>query len=147
MIEAGDFLEHASVFGNLYGTSQAQIRRTLDTGKDLLLEIDWQGARSIRAAYPETVSIFILPPSEAALKERLIGRGMDDREVIDRRMQSARGEISHFGEYEFSVVNDDFEQAFDELCLIIRACRLKTSSRRRRVGSLTGELIASESAV
>ena len=106
-----------------------------------------QGARSIRGAYPDAVSIFILPPSEAALKERLIGRGMDDRDVIDQRMQAAMGEISHFGEYEFLVVNDDFERALDELCLIIRACRLKTSFQRRRLGSRLDSLIASADSV
>ena len=143
MIADADFLEHAKVFGNLYGTSLTQIERTLANGTDLLLEIDWQGARAIRAAYPQTVSIFILPPSEATLKKRLIDRGMDGPDVINQRMQAAMGEISHFSEYEFLVVNDNFERAFEELCLIIRACRLKTAPQRTRLHSKLRSLMAS----
>lgn len=147
MVLEGDFLEHAEVFGNLYGTSSAQIQRSLDNGSDLLLEIDWQGARGIRKAYPNAVSIFIMPPSEAALRERLIGRGVDGQEVIDQRMQAAMGEISHYNEYEFLVVNDEFERALDELCLIISACRLKTTSQRNRLDTSLGSLMASGDAV
>ena len=147
MIQAGDFLEHAQVFGNLYGTSFKQIHRTLDTGQDLLLEIDWQGARSIRSSYSDAVSIFVMPPSEAALRERLVGRGMDGEEVINQRMQAAMSEISHYREYEFLVVNDDFERALEELCLIVSACRLKTASQRNRLSDSLGRLMASADTV
>jgi guanylate kinase len=143
LIDEGDFLEHAEVFGNLYGTSNAQIQRTLDNGTDLLLEIDWQGARSIRQVFPGTVSIFVLPPSEAALRQRLIGRGGDDPSVIEQRMRSARGEMSHFAEYEFLVINDEFDRALEELCMIIGACRLKTQARRPDLGSDLRDLMAS----
>jgi len=142
-VEEGDFLEYAEVFGNLYGTSNAQIQRTLDNGTDLLLEIDWQGARSIRLVFPGAVSIFVLPPSESALRERLIGRGGDESAVIEQRMRAARGEMSHFGEYEFLVVNDDFDRALEELCMIIGACRLKTQTRRPNLGSDLSDLMAS----
>jgi len=147
MIVEGDFLEHAKVFGNLYGTSLGQIQRTLDNGTDLLLEIDWQGARSIRDIYPEVVSIFIMPPSQAALRERLVGRGKDGQEVIESRMQAAVSEISHYREYEFLVVNDEFERALDELSLIIHACRLKTASQRNRLGRSVASLMASAGTV
>jgi len=147
MIVEGDFLEHAKVFGNLYGTSLGQIQRTLDNGTDLLLEIDWQGARSIRDIYPEVVSIFIMPPSQAALRERLVGRGKDGQEVIESRMQAAVSEISHYREYEFLVVNDEFERALDELSLIINACRLKTASQRNRLGRSVASLMASADTV
>ncbi len=147
MITAGDFLEYAEVFTNLYGTSQAQIQRTLSNGTDLLLEIDWQGARSIRRAFPNAVSIFILPPSTAALRERLIERGGDDPRVIEQRMQAAIGEISHFCEYEFLLVNKDFDKALEELCAIIHACRLKTAIQRQRLGPDLGGLIAPANAL
>ncbi len=142
-VDEGDFLEYAEVFGNLYGTSNAQIQRTLGNGTDLLLEIDWQGARSIRQAYPRAVSIFILPPSESALKQRLLGRGGDDPAVIEQRMRSAQGEMSHFAEYEFLVVNDDFDRALEELCVIIAACRLKTQIRTPNLESDLTDLMAS----
>ena len=132
MISRDDFVEYAEVFDNLYGTSRAEIQRMLNKGVDLLLEIDWQGARSIRQSHPEVHSIFILPPSQAALRQRLVGRGGDRPEIIEQRMQTAVGEMSHFEEYEYLLINDDFDQAVDELSLIIRACRLKTDPQRRR---------------
>jgi guanylate kinase len=145
LVADGEFLEYAEVFGKRYGTSKAQIQRSLDTGIDLLLEIDWQGARNIRRAYPEAVSIFIVPPSEAALRERLVGRGGDDPAVIEERMQAAMSEMSHFDEYEFLVINDDFAQAVDDLCVIVRACRLKTATQRQRLD--LGSLMASADSV
>lgn len=143
MIANGEFLEYAKVFGNLYGTSKTQIQHRLDAGVDLLLDIDWQGARIIRQAYPDAISIFILPPSEAALRERLVGRGDERPTVIEERMRSANSEMSHFEEYEFLLINDDFERALDELGGIIGACRLKTASQRRHLGPDLGGLIAS----
>ena len=143
MIARGDFIEHAEVFGNLYGTSQSEIQKMLDNGIDLLLEIDWQGARSIRQSHPRARSIFILPPSDAALRERLLGRAGDDPDVIEKRMQAAVSEMSHYGEYEFLLINDDFERTLDEFCVIIRACRLSTDSQRARLASTLDELMAS----
>ncbi len=146
MIQEGEFLEYAQVFGNLYGTSLTQIDQILDTGTDLLLELDWQGARSIRDIYPDTVSIFVMPPSETALRERLVARRMDQKEIIHQRMQAAMSEISHYREYEFLVVNDDFERALEELCLIIGASRLKTASQHKLLREILDRM-ASEGSV
>jgi len=115
MIAAGEFLEHASVFDNLYGTSQAAVEAALAAGKDLLLEIDWQGARQVRARLPEAVDVFVLPPSRAALAERLRGRGTDSPEVIARRLADSVTELSHWGEFRYVVVNDRFETALADL--------------------------------
>lgn len=147
MIAADDFLEHAEVFGNLYGTSKVQIRRTLDSGLDLVLEIDWQGARRVRALYPDTVSVFILPPSEDTLRERLVGRGRDDPATIDARMQQAKSEMSHFAEYEYLLVNDDFAVALEGLRAIVLASRLKTHAGRARSSPVVAALLASAGAV
>jgi len=143
MIDAGDFLEHAEVFGNLYGTSVSQIHRTLDSGTDLILEIDWQGGRSVRERYPDTVSIFILPPSEATLRQRLVGRGRDDDETIEQRMRAAVSEMSHYAEYEYLLVNDDFDEALAALRSIVVASRLKTPIQLKRLAPVVGELLAS----
>ena len=115
MVASSEFVEHAEVFGNLYGTSKQQLDRMLGTGTDLVLEIDWQGARIVRESFPSNVSIFVLPPSEAVLRERLVLRG-DDPNVIERRMRAALGEMSHYAEYDYLLVNDDFETALQELC-------------------------------
>lgn len=129
MIAREEFLEHAQVFGNLYGTSRPEVDRALAAGDDLVLEIDWQGARRIRALYPQAVTIFILPPSITALRTRLEARGEDRPEVIERRMQAAAAEMSHCGEYEYVVVNDDFAQAVEDLRAIVQASRLRTAAR------------------
>jgi len=147
MVAAGEFLEHAEVFGNFYGTSTEQIQRALDRGIDLVLEIDWQGARVVRQQYPNAISIFILPPSEAALRERLVARGRDTPEVIEARMDSARDEMSHFHEYEFLLVNDDFETALEELCTVVLASRYRTAYRHRRLSAPVAGLIASGSPI
>lgn len=147
MADADEFLEHAEVFGNLYGTSKAEIRCTLDSGLDLVLEIDWQGARRVRALYPDTVSVFILPPSEATLRERLVGRGRDDPATIDARMQQAMSEMSHFPEYEYLLVNDDFAVALEGLRAIVIASRLKTNVGHARLGPVVADLLASADAV
>ena len=119
MRDADKFLEHAEVFGNLYGTSIDQIRAQQEQGLDVILEIDWQGARNIRQRMKNVLSVFVLPPSFDTLRERLEGRGQDDDEVIQERMDAAMAEMSHFDEYEFLIVNDDFETACDELAGIL----------------------------
>ncbi len=146
MVDREEFVEYAEVFGNSYGTSKLEISTQIERGVDLVLEIDWQGARAIRAAFPAAVSVFILPPSESTLRERLLKRG-DDPDVIERRMRSALGEISHFDEYEFLVVNDVFEQALDELRGVVRSCRLKTPLRQRHLAPGLAGLIASAKAI
>ena len=118
MVAAGDFLEHARVFDNFYGTSRAAVTARLEQGMGVILEIDWQGARRVRELLPEAVSIFILPPSRDALEERLTSRGQDGDEVIARRMRDAISEISHYDEYDYLIINDDFQQALDDLLLI-----------------------------
>ena len=133
----GAFLEQAQVFDNYYGTSQAAVQSLLDEGHDVVLEIDWQGARQVRKAFPEAISIFIVPPSVAALRERLGNRGQDDESIIERRMRDARSELSHYAEYDYLVVNDDFDLALDELQCIVRAERLKlTRSAARNTAAL-----------
>ena len=120
----GDFLEHAEVFGNLYGTSQSAVERTLAEGHDLILEIDWQGAQQVRRALPQARSIFILPPSREALNERLNNRGQDADEVIASRMAQAVAEMSHYVEYDYIVINDDFQTALDDMKSILRSNRM-----------------------
>lgn len=119
MVERGEFLEYARVFGNLYGTSKAAVRRLMQQGKTVLLDIDWQGARHIRRKMPDCGSIFILPPSLDELERRLRDRGQDSEDVIRQRMQLARNEMQHADEYDFVVVNDDLDGALGELCAIV----------------------------
>lgn len=119
MIAEGAFLEHADVFGNYYGTSQAIVEKQLSLGHDVLLEIDWQGAAQIRERMPHVVSIFILPPSLAALEKRLTGRGQDSEEVIARRLSEAINEISHYKDYDYLIINDNFEVALKELAAVV----------------------------
>jgi guanylate kinase len=120
MVAADRFLEHANVFGNSYGTSRAATENLLRQGKNIILDIDWQGARAIKEKMPESVSVFILPPSRAALEQRLTGRGQDTPEVIARRMREAVSEMSHYKEFDHVVVNDDFEAALKDLQAVIR---------------------------
>ncbi len=119
MVEAGEFLEHARVFDNYYGTSKPQVEGMLRGGDTVLLEIDWQGAQQIRRAMPECRSIFILPPSRAALEQRLRGRQTDNDEVIARRLRDSIADMSHWSEFDYVVVNDDFERATAELETIV----------------------------
>lgn len=119
MVAADRFLEHATVFGNFYGTSRAAAENMLLQGKNIILDIDWQGARAIKVKMPESVSIFILPPSRAELKDRLIKRGQDTREVIESRMRQAMTEMAHYSEFDHVVVNDDFDAALDDLRVVI----------------------------
>jgi guanylate kinase len=132
MAARGEFLEHARVFDNSYGTARAQVQDSLDAGQDLILEIDWQGARQVRAALPECVSIFILPPSRAELERRLRGRGSDAEDVIQRRLRDAASDMAHWAEFPYVVVNDDFERALQELQAIVQG--RGDASRRGREG-------------
>lgn len=127
LINRSAFLEHAQVFDNFYGTSQAWVEQELQEGRDVILEIDWQGANQIRKQIPETVSVFILPPSREELLSRLTGRGTDSQEIIDRRMQDAENEMSHYGEFDYLVINDDFDIALQELRSIVLARRQRTA--------------------
>ena len=120
MVANGEFVEHATVFGNSYGTSKQAIEAQIQSGKSVILDIDWQGARAIKKWRPEAVSIFILPPSRAALRERLTNRKQDSQEVIDRRMREAVAEMSHYQEFDHLVVNDDFAAALEDLKAILR---------------------------
>lgn len=122
LIKNGQFLEYARVFDNYYGTSRAWVEQQMAEGKDIILEIDWQGAEQVRKQIANTVNIFILPPSYQTLKSRLIGRG-DANDIVNRRMQGAREEISHYRDYDFLVINDDFDTALAELNTIIRAMK------------------------
>ena len=140
MVATGDFLEHALVFGNRYGTAESSVRSQLGQGQDLLLEIDWQGARQVRARFPSAVSIFILPPSAQVLEQRLRGRGLDSAEVIRDRMAGARAEMSHYAEYDYLLVNDVFESALDDLACLLRAERLRCSNSESRLAALLTEL-------
>ncbi len=142
LADAGDFLESAEVFGNFYGTSQGWVRETLATGVDVILEIDWQGAQQVRRLLPEAISVSVLPPSKAALEQRLTGRGQDGPEVIARRMAEAVSEMSHYGEADYLVVNDVFETALDELCAIITASRLRVTAQQVRHTALLASLLA-----
>lgn len=125
MLEAGEFLESAIIYGNHYGTSQNWIERERAEGRDVLLEIDWQGAQQVRRLMRQVVSIFILPPSPEVLETRLRGRRQDSEEVVARRLAAAREEIGHVSEYEYVIINDDFDRAALDLRSIIRAERLK----------------------
>ena len=121
MIDDDQFLEHARVFDNYYGTARASVEKLLASGKHVILEIDWQGARQVKAKLPDTVGIFILPPSREQLEQRLRARGTDDETVIARRMRDADREMSHFPDAEYLVINDDFEQALFDLDTIIHS--------------------------
>jgi guanylate kinase len=132
LVEEGAFLEHARVFDNYYGTSEAAVREPLSKGLDVVLEIDWQGASQVRRRFPEAVSVFIAPPSIVALRERLSGRGQDSEEVVNRRMADARSELSHYPEYDYLVINDDFETALAELRAIVVAERLREPRQSAR---------------
>lgn len=129
MSRHGDFLESAEVYGNLYGTSQSWIRDEMAQGRDILLEIDWQGAAQVRRGFPEALSVFILPPSLEALEMRLKGRGQDSAEVIDRRMQTAREEMSHVAEFDYVIINDRLDHAVQQLKAIVAAARLRCDNQ------------------
>jgi guanylate kinase len=140
MQQSGDFLESAEIYGNRYGTSQKWIEGERAAGRDVLLEIDWQGAQQVRRLVPGTVGIFVLPPSLEALEARLKGRGQDDAQVIARRMTAAREEISHAAEYDYVIINEDFSRAALDLRSIVRAERLKTAIQLARHSSLINRM-------
>lgn len=141
MIADGDFLEHATVFGHAYGTHAGALQAQLDQGLDVILEIDWQGAAQVRAAFPASRSVFILPPSLEVLRERLSRRGQDSAAVITQRMQEAQTEISHWHEFDYLVVNEDFQDALGDLQAIIRSCRLGREVQGRQHTALLAELL------
>ncbi|MRT58157.1 guanylate kinase [Enterobacteriaceae bacterium RIT693] len=142
MIAEEAFLEHAEVFGNYYGTSRQAIENVLATGVDVFLDIDWQGAEQIRQKMPQSRSIFILPPSKDELDRRLRGRGQDSEEVIAKRMAQAVAEMSHYAEYDYLIVNDDFDTALSDLKIIIRAERLRMGRQKMRHDALISKLLA-----
>ncbi len=142
MIERGEFLEHARVFGNLYGTSQAEVEKTLAAGTDVLLEIDWQGADQVRRLMPQACSIFIVPPSREILQSRLRGRASDSSAVIERRLQEAVADMKHFSNYEYLIVNDDFELAVEQLCAVVMAKRVEVLRQSDEQQALLSNLLA-----
>ncbi|CAH0532307.1 Guanylate kinase [Vibrio stylophorae] len=142
LIDESSFLEYAEVFGNFYGTSRPWIEQNLAQGIDIFLDIDWQGARQIRQQMPAAKSIFILPPSKEELERRLNTRGQDSAEVIAKRMDQAQSEISHYDEYDYVIVNDDFDAAIVDFKAIIRAERLKQVKQAAKYSSMIAGLLA-----
>jgi guanylate kinase len=143
LIEEGAFFEHAEVFGNYYGTSKVVIEQTLRQGIDVFLDIDWQGARQVKAQIPDTATIFVAPPSKEELKRRLTERGQDSAEVIEQRMTKAVAEISHYHEFDFVVVNDNFTAALSELDAIVTTRRLRKEKQIIRHQQLFDNLLGS----
>ena len=141
MLERAEFLEHARVFGNLYGTSGVWVKQQLDRGQDIILEIDWQGVQQVKRLLPQARSIFILPPSREALLQRLNFRGQDDPGTIKSRMNAAVEELSHYVESDYLVVNKDFDQALVELQSIVTSQRLLTSRQQVVLGNLLQDLL------
>ena len=144
MIAADAFLEYARVFDNFYGTSKAAALDRIKRGQDVILEIDWQGARQTRRLFPDAVAIFILPPSREVLEKRLRARGQDSETVIARRMQEARSDISHYKEYDYLLVNDDFRQAVADLQSIIRARSLRREVQEKTLHDLLSSLLSED---
>jgi guanylate kinase len=139
--DRGEFLEHAFVHGNWYATSATWLAKEVHDGHDVLLEIDWQGARQVRVLIPGSVLIFILPPSLASLKERLTKRGQDSAEVIALRVDAAREEMRHCGEFDYVIMNQDFARAVDDLSVIVRAARLAASRQLIRHARTYSDLV------
>lgn len=140
MIQHGDFVESAEVYGNLYGTSQSWISKEMKGGRDILLEIDWQGAAQVRSKFPDCISIFILPPSLQALQTRLTGRKQDSAEVIARRLQSSQEDIAHVVEFDYVIINDILEQALQQLNSIVIAMGLRRERQLARQATLINQL-------
>lgn len=143
MRDDNEFLEHARVFDNYYGTSRRSVENTLNRGLDVILEIDWQGAQQIRQLFPDSCSIFIFPPSRDALEQRLRSRGQDNNEVIERRMQDATTEMSHYQEFDYLVINDVFDQALQALTAIVVARRHRMNVQSQRQEHLLQQLLSS----
>ncbi len=142
MIAAGAFLEHAEVFDNLYGTGRAGVEDALARGQDLLLEIDWQGARQVRERLPEAIDVFILPPSRAVLETRLRGRGTDSEAVIARRLRDSVTELSHWREFRYAIVTDSFDQALADLARIVQGDGSAFRTDRPELGPFAAQLLA-----
>jgi len=141
LVAQNGFLEHATVFGNSYGTSKRLVEEKLAQGVDIVLEIDWQGAQQVRDVMGECCSIFILPPSKQVLEDRLRGRGLDSDDVINKRMRTAVDEMAHHYEYDFLVVNDDFEVALNELLMIVKSQRLTMQRGKAAHSALINQLL------
>ena len=141
MIEAGDFFEHALVHGDWKGTARQSVEPQLASGRDVLLEIDWQGARQVRMQVPDAVGVFILPPSRKALDERMRKRGQDSEAVMARRLAAAREEMSHYDEFDYVIVNEDFDTAVGEMCAIFAASRLRREAQAQRHRMLIDALL------
>lgn len=144
MVAAGDFFEHALVHGDWKGTARQSVEPQLCAGRDVLLEIDWQGARQVRSKIPDAVSVFILPPSRAALEERMRKRGQDSEAVIAQRLAAAREEMSHYGEFDYVIVNEVFETAVAEMCSIFTASRLRKDAQVARHARLITSLLVDD---
>ena len=144
MVAAGDFFEHALVHGDWKGTAKQSVEPQLAQGKDVLLEIDWQGARQVRSQVADAVSVFILPPSRQALEQRMRMRGQDSDEVIRRRLAAAREEMSHYDEFDYVIVNEHFGTAVEEMCAIFTASRLRREPQVARHSRLISALLADE---
>ncbi len=142
LLEEGEFFEHAEVFGHWYGTSRSAVMKEVARDRDVILEIDWQGARQVKNQLPNAISVFILPPSRKALEARLQARGQDAPDIIANRMAAAKAEMSHYQEFDYLVVNDDFKHALSDLHSILRAARLETPLQRQRHGALVESLLA-----
>lgn len=144
MVEAGDFFEYARVHGDWKGTARQSVEPALAAGHDVLLEIDWQGARQVRSKIPDAVSVFILPPSRSALEQRMRKRGQDSEEVIAQRLSAAREEMSHYGEFDYVIVNEDFEAAVCDMCSIFIASRLRKDAQVARHAGLLMSLLTDD---
>jgi len=142
MLDRSEFLEHARVFGNLYGTSAVWVGEQLRLGVDIILEIDWQGAEQVKRMQPETQAIFILPPSRETLLQRLRSRGQDDPAIIDKRMSAAVEEMSHYVESDYLVVNEDFDQALQDLRAIVLSQRLRTPRQQDTLVGMLSDLLS-----
>ena len=144
MVKDSVFFEFATVFGNMYGTSRQHIQEQLLKGMDVILEIDWQGARQIRQLIPDSKSVYIVPPSTAALRERLNARAQDDEAVINKRMHEAISEMSHYVEFDYLIINDDFDEARDNLAAIIKGNRMLHEHQQQKHADLLAQLLTIE---
>ncbi|WKE65778.1 guanylate kinase [Gallaecimonas kandeliae] len=142
LIEENAFFEWAEVFGNYYGTSRLAVEQQLAKGVDVFLDIDWQGARQVREMMPEAIGIFILPPSREELERRLVGRGQDSLDTIAKRMAEAVSEMSHYDEYDYLLINDDFDDSLQKLYAVVVSARQKLASQRQAHGALLDALLA-----
>ncbi len=144
MMNEAAFVEHAAVFNHFYGTSVAQLTDRMQAGIDIVLDIDWQGAQQIKQLFTDAVSIFVIPPSLEVLRERLMGRQQDDQAIIQSRMQDACNELSHYAEFDYLIVNDDFDKAAEELKAIVMACRLRMARQVEQQRQLLSFLLSSQ---